>query len=269
MDVGSTRTKLALVTGDDLTRLGSFDTGDAGARGWEARFDAALAGAGILASISGVAMSSPRRDLPDRLRTRLAAPGGRPVPVAVVGPGAGGLLLDYQPEALGPDRIANAVGAVARWGAPVIVADVGTALTCDLVAAGPRFAGGAIAPGPEAAYQGLIDRVPPLARPGGLRRHGDVPVLPTSTADAVRSGVLRSAGALVDSLARSYRRRVGHCPVVVTGGLGSVAARYGDTVTAVDPDLTLRGIHLACTPPARRRPDGAVAVGVTAVPGPA
>ena len=37
------------------------------------------------------------------------------------------------PEQIGADRIADAAGAVARYGHPVIVADFGTALTFDVV----------------------------------------------------------------------------------------------------------------------------------------
>ena len=41
-----------------------------------------------------------------------------------------GIKVTYpEPSSIGPDRLANACGAVHRYGAPVIVADFGTALT--------------------------------------------------------------------------------------------------------------------------------------------
>ena len=255
VDVGSSMTKLALVTGDHLTRLGTFATGGAGAVGWEARFDAALTDAINPGSISHMALSSVAPVLADLLRTWWAAPCRGPVPVRLVSADSVDLRIDYQPpSALGSDRVANAVAAVGRWGAPVIVVDVGTAITCDLVVEGPRFAGGAIAPGPGAAYQGLVDRAPHLAQAGGLALHGDLPVIPTSTAEAVRVGVLQGAAALVDGLVRRHQRLAGPCPVVATGGLGPTVARYSDTITAVDPDLTLWGIHLASTTTTLRPP---------------
>lgn len=264
VDVGSSMTKLALVTGEDLTRLGSFATGGAGAVGWEARFDAALADAASPNSISHVALSSVAHMLPDRLRTWWAARCRGTVPVRLVSADSVDLRIDYQPpSALGSDRLANAVAAVGRSGAPVIVVDVGTAITCDLVVEGPRFAGGAIAPGPGAAYQGLVDRAPHLAQPGGLAVHGEIPLVPTSTAEAVRAGVLHGAAGLVDGLVRSHQRLVGPCPVVATGGLGSTVARYSDTITAVDPDLTLWGIHLASTTTTLRPPGEPVTTGPT------
>jgi type III pantothenate kinase len=247
VDAGSTRTKLALVTGGELVRLGSFATG--GGVGWEDRFAAAAAVAGVLDApgVAHVAVAAAVRSLPDRLGAWLRRRGHGTVPVRAVTAATAGLPVDYRrPATLGPDRIADAVAAAERWGAPVVVADVGTAVTCDLVAAGPRFAGGAIAPGPEAAYRGLVEAAPQLARrSGGLRPHAAAPAVPTSTDEAVRSGVLRGLGALIDGLARDYQRRVGPCPVVATGGLADVAARYSEAVTAVDLDLTLWGIHLA------------------------
>lgn len=269
VDVGSSMTKLALVTGDDLVRLGSFATGGAGAAGWEARFDAALAGAvGSDAlrpdSIGHVALSSVAPGVADRLRAWWDAAGRGPVPIRVVSADSVALRIDYRPpSALGADRLANAVAAVARMGAPVIVVDVGTAITCDLVAVGPSFAGGAIAPGPVAAYEGLVDRAPHLAQAGGLALHGGLPVVATSTADAVRAGVLHGAAGLVDGLVRRHQRLVGPCPVVATGGLGPTLARHSDTITTVDPDLTLWGIHLACMTTPTRRPGTPVTTGST------
>ena len=52
--------------------------------------------------------------------------------------GRGGRVLVFARTQLGADRIAGAVAAVAGWGSPVVVVDVGTATTCDLAAAGVR-----------------------------------------------------------------------------------------------------------------------------------
>ncbi len=56
--------------------------------------------------------------------------------------------IDYpNPRQIGADRLANAVGAVARYGAPCIVVDFGTAVTFDVINAASSYVGGAIAPG--------------------------------------------------------------------------------------------------------------------------
>jgi type III pantothenate kinase len=253
VDAGSSMTKLALVTGGDLTPLGAFPTGDDGPPGWLARFETLVAApAAASRAINYVAMSSVTRHPLEQLRS-WSRRGG--VPIQVVSAESVDLPVDYRPRsALGLDRLANAVAVIERWGAPAIAVDVGTAVTCDVIAEGPRFAGGAIAPGPVAAYEGLVGRVPHLAQAGGLSLLGDLQVVPTSTAEAVRAGVLGGIAALVDGLVRRYQRLVGPCPVVVTGGLGPIVGHRSETITAIDPFLTLRGIHLATRPACDRDP---------------
>ena len=59
-----------------------------------------------------------------------------------------GVGIDYpKPESIGPDRLANAVAAKFRFGAPVVVVDFGTAVTFDVVDAKGNYVGGIIAPG--------------------------------------------------------------------------------------------------------------------------
>lgn len=258
VDAGSSWTKLALVTTGRLVRLDPVPSRDetadapdrnedASAGRWQARVEASLARHGIsFDDIDDVAVASVVARLSDRLRDRAAR--RRPLRLRFVDPRTAPLRIDHRPPtALGPDRIADAVAARELWGAPVIVADVGTAITCDLVSGDGHFVGGAIAPGPWVGYQGLVDRAPhlvPARTVAGMR--GDIPLAGTTTADAVRVGVLRGSAALVDGVARGYHRIAGRCPVVLTGGLGSAIAEFSETVTAVDVDLTLWGVHLAC-----------------------
>jgi type III pantothenate kinase len=241
LDVGSSWTKAALSHPDGLTRLDAFPTPGAG---WQACLSDLLTRAGRVdhVAVSSVAPAATR--VLRRLAAQAAPVGG----IRFVTAASAALAIDYRPvDALGADRVADAVAAVAGWGAPVVVADVGTAITCDVVDAAGRFVGGAIAPGPVTAYRGLVERLPRLAvdcEP--FPAAADPPSTGTSTADCVRAGVLRGAAALVDGLVRGHQRLVGPCPVVVTGGLGPLLARLGETATAVDPDLTLRGIDLVC-----------------------
>jgi len=59
-----------------------------------------------------------------------------------------GVGIDYpKPNSIGPDRLANAVAARNRFGAPVVVVDFGTAVTFDVVNRAGNYAGGIIAPG--------------------------------------------------------------------------------------------------------------------------
>src|SRR5262245_30876294 len=66
----------------------------------------------------------------------------------VLGPGVPtGVPIRYDdPRELGPDRIANAVAARERHGAPAIVVDFGTSTNFDVVSAAGEYVGGVLAP---------------------------------------------------------------------------------------------------------------------------
>jgi type III pantothenate kinase len=250
VDAGSTTTKVGLAEGPSLARLGAFPTGVPAAAGWQARFAAVIDDRAIHPStVRTVAIASVVPVVVDQLRSWWARRTGTQDRVFAVDAAQAPVEIEHRPpSSLGADRIANALAAIDRYGTPVVVVDVGTAITCDLVCPGPRFAGGAIAPGPLTGYRGLIDRAPQLARAGGLALDGDVPeAAARSTDDAMRLGVLRGAAALIDSLVADHRRRFAACPVVVTGGLATTVTRLCTTATTIDPELTLRGIQLACT----------------------
>ncbi|HWA82169.1 MAG TPA: type III pantothenate kinase, partial [Fimbriimonadaceae bacterium] len=78
--------------------------------------------------------------------------------------GAGvGLPVDYDPPtAVGADRIANALGALARFNPPIIVVDFGTATTFDSIDRAGTYVGGAILPGVVVSSQALVEHAAKL-----------------------------------------------------------------------------------------------------------
>ena len=283
VDIGTSWTKLALAGGwvepgcvdrlatirsdhardhdgadtDDPVDSGDDEDGDAVATGapvrreaaqrWESALVEALATRDLtLEDVEQIAVASVSPSATAALGalgdTRRGAPG-----VRFVSAETAPLGIDYHPRRrLGADRIADAVGALAQWGAPVVVVDVGTAVTCDVVSSTGRFLGGAIAPGPLTGQRALIDRAPHLGPVDPLPAAGaDTPALGTSTACCLRVGLVRGAAGLVDGLVRGSLALVGPCTVVATGGLAPIVAAHSETITDVDLDLTLRGIHLS------------------------
>jgi type III pantothenate kinase len=76
-----------------------------------------------------------------------------------------GVGIDYpNPKTIGPDRLANAVAARHRFGAPVVVVDFGTAVTFDVVDRAGNYAGGIIAPGLAAMTDYLHEKTALLPR---------------------------------------------------------------------------------------------------------
>jgi len=165
-------------------------------------------------------------------------------PPFVVEPGVDtGLGLDVDnPREVGPDRICGAVGAVARYGAPVIVIDFGTATTFNCVDARGAFVGGAIAPGLGIAVDALLTRAARLFRVELVR---PAEAIGRSTVTNIQSGVVYGWAGLVDGLVERMRKELGGEPTVVaTGGLVSLIAEAARTIQHVHPDLKLEGLRL-------------------------
>jgi len=145
-----------------------------------------------------------------------------------------------EPRRLGPDRLANAVGAVRRLGAPVIVAGLGTATVIDAVTSQREFLGGAIAIGVESGVSALGEMTAALPR---ITLKAPVPEIGRTTEDCMRLGAVIGAAAFIEGLASRFRSLVGgSAPVALTGGNGALVAEHLAMEHHVFPHLTLEGI---------------------------
>jgi len=168
----------------------------------------------------------------------------------VVGPGTRtGLAIRYNPPAaLGTDRVLDAVAARARFGAPVVVVDFGTATTFNVVDADGRFIGGAIAPGVGVAAEALVAAGARL-RAVDLIPVDGLPFVGRTTEESVRSGVLHGYAALVTGLLTRIADELGQraippAPVVATGGMAPVIAPLVPQIQHLASDLGLDGLRL-------------------------
>jgi type III pantothenate kinase len=154
-----------------------------------------------------------------------------------------GLPIRYEnPHEVGADRIVNAVAAVERFGAPVLVLDFGTATTFDVVSAKREYLGGVIAPGLAISAEALFRRAARLSRVD-VRKPAHL--VGRNTQESVQAGLFYGYVGLVEGLVRRLRDEIGpEAPVVATGGLASVFRDELPFLTAVDPHLTLEGLRL-------------------------
>jgi type III pantothenate kinase len=154
-----------------------------------------------------------------------------------------GLTLRYdRPAEIGADRIANAVAARARYGAPVVVVDFGTATTFDVVDADGCYIGGVIAPGVMISAEALFSRASRLYRVD-IRRPESI--IGGDTGSAMQSGIYFGYVGQVDGILRRLHTALPNlCAVVATGGLASLIAEGSEFITEVNPQLTLHGLKL-------------------------
>ncbi len=155
-----------------------------------------------------------------------------------------GLGIDYpKPHTIGPDRLANAVAAKHRFGAPVVVVDFGTAVTFDIVNRAGNYTGGIIAPGLAAMTDYLHEKTALLPT---IRIREVTAVVGKNTEQAMLIGAVHGYRGLVRELIVELKRelKVKNLPVIATGGYARLIASKLPEISAVEPNLTLEGLRL-------------------------
>ena len=165
-------------------------------------------------------------------------------PLLVLGPGVrtGVPILYDDPREVGPDRIANAVAARERYGAPCIVVDFGTSTNFDAVSRRGEYVGGVLAPGIEISMDALFARAARLVKVDFVAPPA---VIGKTTAAALQSGLVYGFAGQVDGIVARIRTELGDAaPVIATGGLARLIAPHSETIERVDPLLTLEGLRI-------------------------
>jgi type III pantothenate kinase len=161
-----------------------------------------------------------------------------------VGPGVKtGVPVRYDdPRDVGPDRIANAVAAVERYGAPCIVVDFGTSTNFDVVSPEGEYVGGVLAPGIEISMEALAARAARLFR---IDFAAPETVIAKNTAASLQSGLVYGFAGQVDGIVERIRGELGaEAQTVATGGLADLISPHARTLEQIDPFLTLEGVRL-------------------------
>ncbi len=151
------------------------------------------------------------------------------------------ILMD-NPREVGPDRIVNAVGGHYLYGGPLIVIDMGTATTFDVVSEKGEYLGGAIAPGIKIATDALFQRTAKLPRVELVRPKQ---VIGKDTISAMQSGSIFGYVGLIEGIVSRIQKEMGtNCKVIATGGYANLLAKETKVIEIVDPNLTLIGLRV-------------------------
>lgn len=144
------------------------------------------------------------------------------------------------PEAVGADRLVNAVAAHEEYGGPLIILDFGTATTFDVINADGDYVGGVIAPGINLSVEALHRAAAMLPKVSVTRPQT---VIGKHTTPAMQSGVYWGYVGLIEGLVERIRNEYGEkLRVVATGGLAPMFEPAVDVIQEVDRNLTLRGL---------------------------
>ena len=177
------------------------------------------------------------------------------------------LIIDLpNPGRIGMDRLAAAVAADAlreRFRAAIVI-DTGSAITVDVVSAEGHFLGGAILPGMAMASKSLqrgTDQLPRVSlgewstenvssaasrlAHSGQSIDAELPVIGTSTEDAIRSGLFWGTVGALRWIVAAVRSELPSEPhLYFTGGDARKLAPHVDSQGVWLPNLVLTGIAL-------------------------
>lgn len=162
----------------------------------------------------------------------------------VVGAGVktGVRIRQDNPREVGADRIVDAAAAHHLYSGTVIIVDLGTGTTFDVVSKEGDHLGGVIAPGIAVAAEALFTRTAQLPR---VELTYPKRVIGTNTIAAMQSGIVFGYIALVEGMVARIQKELGEKALVVaTGGYAQLIAKETDVIDVLNPDLTLIGLRL-------------------------
>ncbi len=166
------------------------------------------------------------------------------VPVLTLGPGTrSGVRIRFDnPREVGPDRIANSAAAHRLYDGHVIIVDIGTATTFDIISGDGDFIGGVIAPGITDAAKALFTRAAALPQ---VELVAPKQVIGSNTVAGMQSGIIFGYAGLIEGIVARINRQLGEkARVVATGGYAPLVINETHVIDEVNPDITLTGLML-------------------------
>lgn len=146
------------------------------------------------------------------------------------------------PSQVGADRIVIAVAALSKYKAPLVLIDMDTATTIEVVEPENRYVGGVIIPGVRISLDALTSRTAQL--PGiSLDRPGKV--IAKNTVACMRSGIMYGTAAMLDGMIDLIFKEMGHdATIIATGGLAQFMIPLCRHNIILEKDLLLQGLNV-------------------------
>jgi type III pantothenate kinase len=151
-------------------------------------------------------------------------------------------VVTERPSEVGADLVAAAIGARARFGAPLIVISYGTATVFTAISAAGEYLGASIAPGITISMDALTGRTAKLPQ---IALDTPAAAIGRNTVDSLQSGIVYGFVGQTEAIVARIRAELGaSAKVIATGGLADVVAKQTSIIDAVDPHASLEGLRL-------------------------
>lgn len=160
----------------------------------------------------------------------------------VVGPGIKtglNILLD-NPAQMGADLVVADVAALREYGAPMVIIDMGTAITFAVLDKNGAHIGGAVCPGVKLSLNALTNTAALLP---AIQLDKPKKVIGKNTAEAMRSGIMLGTACMIDGMIDRIQRELGYeTKLVATGGIAQFITPLCSHEIICDRDLILKGL---------------------------
>ena len=146
-------------------------------------------------------------------------------------------------ERLGADRSVACVAAIHKYGAPLILADMGTATTVDAISRQGSYMGGCITAGARISIEALFQKTALLPQ---VSLALPEKVLSGTAVGQIQAGAVLGYIGAMERLITQAREEIDEpeAMVVATGGLAPVIAAGTDLIDVVDGQLIPDGLRL-------------------------
>jgi len=151
------------------------------------------------------------------------------------------LINHYNKKQIGQDRLVCAYAAQKLYGKPLIVIDLGTAITCDYISKKGDYEGGIIIPGLRLSSESLFKKTALLPN---VHIERPAKLIGRDTKTSILSGIFYGYGALLGGLiARIHSSKKNYAKVILTGGYARMMQKYlSHKVYKVNEDLVFEGL---------------------------
>lgn len=157
-----------------------------------------------------------------------------------------GLNICYDnPKEVGADRIVNAVGALEKYGGPLIVIDIGTAITFCVINEKRQYLGGLILPGIGISADALFMRTSKLPK---IEIVEPSKVIARTTVTSMQSGLYFGFSSMIDgiieAILKESQKKAQDVNIVATGGFATMLVSHSKYDILIDRYLTLDGLRI-------------------------
>ena len=162
----------------------------------------------------------------------------------IVGPGlkSGLNIAVGDPAELGADLVVGAVAAIAKYEAPMLIMDLGTATTISAIGGKKEFLGVIIFPGVKISFDALVGRTALLS---SISYDEPAHVIGTTTTDSMQSGLIYGNAAMLDGLIDRCEEEMGKVKTIIaTGGISSRIVPHCKHDIVFDDDLLIDGLRI-------------------------